>query len=124
MQSLGFGFQGAGTDDEVLIEILASRTGEQLKEITKVYKKGELEQPLFMFDNNNILNNNNNCFYSLLSGNERIVTLISRLVERGKIDSLINSEHDLTENCLVLKCLFTCFCTESMNLNQAMQQSV
>lgn len=39
---LVFGSQGAGTDDEVLIEILASRTGEQIKEITKVYKKGEL----------------------------------------------------------------------------------
>uniref|UniRef100_A0A3Q2E520 Annexin n=1 Tax=Cyprinodon variegatus TaxID=28743 RepID=A0A3Q2E520_CYPVA len=31
--------KGAGTDDEVLIEILASRTGEQIKEIIKVYKK-------------------------------------------------------------------------------------
>lgn len=36
-----FGSQGAGTDDEVLIEILASRTGEQIQEIVKVYKKGE-----------------------------------------------------------------------------------
>lgn len=35
------GSQGAGTEDEVLIEILASRTGEQIKEITKVYKKGK-----------------------------------------------------------------------------------
>lgn len=34
--------QGAGTDDEVLIEILASRTGEQIKDIIKVYKKGDL----------------------------------------------------------------------------------
>ncbi|KAG7517982.1 annexin A5-like [Solea senegalensis] len=31
--------KGAGTNDEVLIEILASRTGEQIKEIAKVYKK-------------------------------------------------------------------------------------
>lgn len=37
-----FGSQGAGTDDDVLIEILASRTGEQVKDIVKVYKKGEL----------------------------------------------------------------------------------
>lgn len=33
--------QGAGTDDDVLIEILASRTGEQIQEIVKVYKKGD-----------------------------------------------------------------------------------
>ncbi|XP_041799632.1 annexin A5a [Chelmon rostratus] len=31
--------KGAGTDDDVLIEILASRTGEQIKDIIKVYKK-------------------------------------------------------------------------------------
>ncbi|XP_008324886.2 LOW QUALITY PROTEIN: annexin A5a [Cynoglossus semilaevis] len=31
--------KGAGTNDEVLIEILASRTGEEIKEITKAYKK-------------------------------------------------------------------------------------
>lgn len=37
-----FGSQGAGTDDDVLIEILASRTGEQIKDIIKVYKKGDL----------------------------------------------------------------------------------
>ncbi|XP_060935194.1 annexin A5a [Limanda limanda] len=39
--------KGAGTDDEVLIEILASRTGPQIKEIIKVYKKefgGKLEK--------------------------------------------------------------------------------
>lgn len=36
-----FGSQGAGTDDDVLIEILASRTGEQIKDIIKVYKKGD-----------------------------------------------------------------------------------
>lgn len=35
------GSQGAGTDDDVLIEILASRTGEQIKDIIKVYKKGD-----------------------------------------------------------------------------------
>lgn len=35
------GSQGAGTDDDVLIEILASRTGEQIKDIVKVYKKGD-----------------------------------------------------------------------------------
>uniref|UniRef100_A0A3B4ZFY4 Annexin n=1 Tax=Stegastes partitus TaxID=144197 RepID=A0A3B4ZFY4_9TELE len=34
--------KGAGTDDEVLIEILASRTGEQIKDIIKVYKKGDV----------------------------------------------------------------------------------
>lgn len=34
------GSQGAGTDDDVLIEILASRSGEQIKDIVKVYKKG------------------------------------------------------------------------------------
>ncbi|XP_062856056.1 annexin A5a [Trichomycterus rosablanca] len=31
--------KGAGTDDKILIEILASRTPEQLKEIIKIYKK-------------------------------------------------------------------------------------
>ncbi|KAM7389070.1 hypothetical protein PAMP_023067 [Pampus punctatissimus] len=31
--------KGVGTDDEVLIEILASRTDEQIKDIVKVYKK-------------------------------------------------------------------------------------
>ncbi|XP_060782670.1 annexin A5a [Neoarius graeffei] len=31
--------KGAGTDDKVLIEILASRTPEQIKEIIKIYKK-------------------------------------------------------------------------------------
>ncbi|XP_076878481.1 annexin A5a [Brachyhypopomus gauderio] len=31
--------KGAGTDDKVLIEILASRTPEQIKEIVKTYKK-------------------------------------------------------------------------------------
>lgn len=36
-----FGSQGAGTDDDVLIEIMASRTGEQIQDIVKVYKKGE-----------------------------------------------------------------------------------
>lgn len=41
-----FGSQGVGTDDGVLIEILASRTSEQIKDIIKVYKKGDfhLEQ--------------------------------------------------------------------------------
>ncbi|XP_069557930.1 annexin A5a [Brachyistius frenatus] len=41
--------KGAGTDDEVLIEILASRTGEQIKDIIKVYKKecgGKLEKDI------------------------------------------------------------------------------
>uniref|UniRef100_A0A667YW47 Annexin n=1 Tax=Myripristis murdjan TaxID=586833 RepID=A0A667YW47_9TELE len=41
--------KGAGTDDQVLIEILASRTSEQLKEIIKVYKKdcgGKLEKDI------------------------------------------------------------------------------
>lgn len=38
---LALGSQGAGTDDDVLIEILASRTGEEIKDIIKVYKKGE-----------------------------------------------------------------------------------
>ncbi|KAM6923803.1 annexin A5a [Xenentodon cancila] len=41
--------KGAGTDDQVLIEILASRTGEQIKEIIKVYKKefgGKLEKDI------------------------------------------------------------------------------
>ncbi|KAM9377807.1 annexin A5a [Pholidichthys leucotaenia] len=41
--------KGAGTDDEVLIEILASRTGEQMKEIIKLYKKefgGKLEKDI------------------------------------------------------------------------------
>ncbi|XP_076005369.1 annexin A5a [Genypterus blacodes] len=31
--------KGAGTDDDVLIEILASRTGEEMKDVIKVYKK-------------------------------------------------------------------------------------
>lgn len=35
-------FQGAGTDDQVLIEILASRSGEEIKEIIKVYKRGDV----------------------------------------------------------------------------------
>ncbi|GLD55342.1 annexin A5-like isoform X1 [Lates japonicus] len=42
-------FLGAGTNDEVLIEIMASRTGEQIKEIIKVYKKefgGKLEKDI------------------------------------------------------------------------------
>lgn len=38
--------QGAGTDDDVLIEILASRTGEQIRDIVKVYKKGETKAHL------------------------------------------------------------------------------
>ncbi|KAK2839036.1 hypothetical protein Q7C36_013850 [Tachysurus vachellii] len=41
--------KGAGTDDKVLIEILASRTSEQLKEIIKIYKKehgGKLEKDI------------------------------------------------------------------------------
>lgn len=38
---LVFASQGAGTDDDVLIEILASRSGEQIKDIIKVYKKGD-----------------------------------------------------------------------------------
>uniref|UniRef100_A0A3Q1HLE3 Annexin n=1 Tax=Anabas testudineus TaxID=64144 RepID=A0A3Q1HLE3_ANATE len=41
--------KGAGTDDDVLIEILASRTCEQIKEINKVYKKefgGKLEKDI------------------------------------------------------------------------------
>lgn len=33
--------QGVGTDDSVLIELLASRTSEQMKDIIKVYKKGD-----------------------------------------------------------------------------------
>uniref|UniRef100_A0A8C6UUV4 Annexin n=1 Tax=Neogobius melanostomus TaxID=47308 RepID=A0A8C6UUV4_9GOBI len=39
--------KGAGTNDEVLIEILASRTEDEIKDITKVYKKefgGKLEK--------------------------------------------------------------------------------
>ena len=36
------GSQGIGTEDDVLIEILASRTGEQIRNIVKEYKKGEL----------------------------------------------------------------------------------
>ncbi|KAK5864449.1 hypothetical protein PBY51_015690 [Eleginops maclovinus] len=41
--------KGAGTDDEVLIETLASRTGEQIKNIVKAYKKefnGKLEKDI------------------------------------------------------------------------------
>ncbi|KAG7328902.1 hypothetical protein KOW79_007076 [Hemibagrus wyckioides] len=41
--------KGAGTDDKVLIEILASRTPEQIKEIIKIYKKeygGKLEKDI------------------------------------------------------------------------------
>lgn len=37
--------QGAGTNDEVLIEILASRTGEEIKRIIKVYKTGDSQFP-------------------------------------------------------------------------------
>uniref|UniRef100_A0A3B3IN17 Annexin n=1 Tax=Oryzias latipes TaxID=8090 RepID=A0A3B3IN17_ORYLA len=42
--------KGAGTDDQVLIEIVASRSGEQIKEIIKVYKKefgGKLEKDIY-----------------------------------------------------------------------------
>ena len=35
--------QGAGTEDNVLIEILASRTPEEMKDIIKAYKKGKEE---------------------------------------------------------------------------------
>ncbi|KAM9850263.1 annexin A5a [Aulostomus maculatus] len=41
--------KGVGTDDDVLIEILASRSGEQIKDIIKVYKKefgGKLEKDI------------------------------------------------------------------------------
>uniref|UniRef100_A0A3Q3GDD4 Annexin n=1 Tax=Labrus bergylta TaxID=56723 RepID=A0A3Q3GDD4_9LABR len=41
--------KGAGTDDDVLIEILASRSREQIKDIIKVYKKefgGKLEKDI------------------------------------------------------------------------------
>ncbi|XP_027863944.1 annexin A5a [Xiphophorus couchianus] len=41
--------KGAGTDDQVLIEILASRTGDEIKDISKVYKKefgGKLEKDI------------------------------------------------------------------------------
>ncbi|XP_038554844.1 annexin A5a [Micropterus salmoides] len=41
--------KGAGTDDNVLIEILASRTSEEIKDIIKVYKKefnGKLEKDI------------------------------------------------------------------------------
>ncbi|KAM4621104.1 annexin A5a [Polymixia lowei] len=41
--------KGAGTNDDVLIEILASRTGEQIKDIIKVYKKecgGKLDKDI------------------------------------------------------------------------------
>ncbi|XP_071756343.1 annexin A5a [Centroberyx gerrardi] len=41
--------KGAGTDDNVLIEIMASRTGQQIKDIIKVYKKdcgGKLEKDI------------------------------------------------------------------------------
>ncbi|XP_047190639.1 annexin A5a isoform X2 [Scophthalmus maximus] len=41
--------KGAGTNDEVLIEILASRTGEEIKRIIKVYKTefgGKLEKDI------------------------------------------------------------------------------
>ncbi|KAK3564697.1 hypothetical protein QTP86_024845, partial [Hemibagrus guttatus] len=41
--------KGAGTDDKVLVEILASRTPEQIKEIIKIYKKehgGKLEKDI------------------------------------------------------------------------------
>ncbi|XP_028445616.1 annexin A5a isoform X2 [Perca flavescens] len=41
--------KGAGTDDDVLIEILASRTAEEIEDIIKVYKKefsGKLEKDI------------------------------------------------------------------------------
>uniref|UniRef100_A0A8C2ZDX7 Annexin n=1 Tax=Cyclopterus lumpus TaxID=8103 RepID=A0A8C2ZDX7_CYCLU len=41
--------KGAGTEDDVLIEIMASRTGEQIKDIVKAYKKefnGKLEKDI------------------------------------------------------------------------------
>lgn len=33
--------QGAGTDERVLVEILASRTAQQVRDIIKAYKEGE-----------------------------------------------------------------------------------
>lgn len=40
--SLFFFLQGAGTEDKVLIEILASRTCDEIKNIIKAYKKGNV----------------------------------------------------------------------------------
>lgn len=36
-----FSIQGAGTDEDTLNEILASRTNREIKEINRVYKEGK-----------------------------------------------------------------------------------
>lgn len=38
-----FCFQGAGTDNKILIEILSSRTNKQIKELSAAYAEGEME---------------------------------------------------------------------------------
>lgn len=39
-------FQGLGTDEDTLIEILASRNNREILDIKKVYKEGESQQIL------------------------------------------------------------------------------
>lgn len=39
-----FSWQGAGTDEACLIEILSSRSNAEIKEISRIYKQGELQQ--------------------------------------------------------------------------------
>lgn len=41
--------QGAGTDEKVLVEILASRTPEQINAIKAAYKKGKTVNPCIYF---------------------------------------------------------------------------
>lgn len=46
--NLFFFFQGAGTDEACLIEILSSRSNAEIVEINKVYKTGKFPKPFIV----------------------------------------------------------------------------